>query len=421
MTSSHDALYRAICAHPDEDTPRLAFADLIEECGDERRARFIRTQVALSRIPEYDAEWVKTRQHEPDAVTGWSRTDDLPKPLPPGASWERFEFRRGFPWKVGVSSLRTLIESGTAIFETAPIQALDIDDGEPLALSALASWPHLSRLRKLEFSYSWSENDDIASLAGSEFATNVAELGFEFHALASGGLAALVASELFPRLRGLELRSCCLPAEIVIDALGEARGPGALARLVLPNNRFGHDDAEQLFALPLLRHLQHLDLSDNRLGVRGVIALTESGVARGLRILNLSNTRPGVPGIKALAEGGGLGGLRMLDLSYNALGPVAVKSLVNCGSLRGLRVLNLANNLVGDVGAVALAGSSAMAGLIELDLRDTDIGEIGARALAESPYLENLLRLNLRARESRSFRTDAVRMLIRRFEDRVRL
>lgn len=49
MTSSHDALYRAICAHPDEDTPRLAFADLIEEDGDGRRAAFIRAQVALAR------------------------------------------------------------------------------------------------------------------------------------------------------------------------------------------------------------------------------------------------------------------------------------------------------------------------------------------------------------------------------------
>ena len=41
----------AICAHPDEDTPRLAFADLLEEDGDSSRAAFIRTQVALARVP----------------------------------------------------------------------------------------------------------------------------------------------------------------------------------------------------------------------------------------------------------------------------------------------------------------------------------------------------------------------------------
>src|SRR5690349_18863350 len=70
-SSSHDALYRTICSHPDEDVPRLAFADLIEEHGDPLRAQFIRTQVALAHAPPYDAAWVKARQHEPDAATGW--------------------------------------------------------------------------------------------------------------------------------------------------------------------------------------------------------------------------------------------------------------------------------------------------------------------------------------------------------------
>jgi uncharacterized protein (TIGR02996 family) len=421
MSSSHDALYRAICAHPDEDTPRLAFADLVEERGDELRARFIRTQVALARVSTYDPEWVKARQFEPDAATGWSRTEDLPRPLPPGASWQRFEFRRGFPWKIGVSSLREFVDGGEAVFGAAPIQALDIDAGDRPDLSALAEWPHLARLRKLEFSDGWFGADAIAPLADSELAANVTELGFEFGGIAPEGLAALAASELFPRLTGLELRSVSLPGALVADSLAEARGPGALSRLALPYNRFGRDDAEQLFALPLLRQLQHLDLSDNRLGVQGVTALAESGVARGLRVLNLSNTRPGVPGVKALAEAGGLGGLRMLDLSHNALGPVAVKALANCGSLRGLRVLNLTNNLVGDAGATALAGSRALAGLLELDLRDAGVGESGARALAESPYLESLLRLDLRTRDGHPLSAAAARALVTRFGERVRL
>jgi uncharacterized protein (TIGR02996 family) len=419
MSSSHDALYRAICAHPDEDTPRLAFADLVEERGDELRARFIRTQVALARVPEYDPEWVKARQFDPDAATGWLRTEDLPRPLPAGASWQRFEFRRGFPWKVGVSSLRDFVGCGEAVFGAAPVQALDIDAGDRPDLSALAEWPHLARLRKLEFSDGWFGADGIAPLTESEFAANVTELGFEFAGVAPEGLAALAASELFPRLTGLELRSINVPGALVADSLAEARGPGALSRLALPYNRFGRDDAEQLFALPLMRQLQHLDLSDNRLGVQGATALAESGIARRLRILNLGNTRPGVPGVKALAEAGGLGGLRMLDLSHNALGPVAVKALANCGSLRGLRVLNLTNNLGGDAGAAALAGSRALSGLLELDLRDAGVGDSGAQALAESPHLENLLRLDLRARDGRPLGAGATRVLFQRFGDRV--
>ena len=61
----HDALYSAICAQPDEDTPRLAFADLVDEDGDSARAAFIRTQVELARAPEYDPIWAKCRQFDP--------------------------------------------------------------------------------------------------------------------------------------------------------------------------------------------------------------------------------------------------------------------------------------------------------------------------------------------------------------------
>lgn len=39
-----EALLRAICEHPDEDTPRLAYADWCDENGDPDRAEFIRLQ-----------------------------------------------------------------------------------------------------------------------------------------------------------------------------------------------------------------------------------------------------------------------------------------------------------------------------------------------------------------------------------------
>jgi uncharacterized protein (TIGR02996 family) len=417
-SSSHDALYRTICSHPDEDVPRLAFADLIEENGDSLRAQFIRTQVALAHVPPYDAAWVRARQHESDAATGWCMAHTLPK-VPGGYSWHRFEFRRGFPWKVGVLSLSAFVNGGGDIFEAAPIQAVDVDARDRPDLRILAEWPHLARLHKLEFSIGWFGAADIARLAESEYATSLTELGFEFDGIAPDGLAALAGSPLFARLKGLELRSNRIPAALVIDSLAAACDPGALSRLSLPANKFGRDDAEQLFALPLMQQLQHLDVSENPLGVRGVTALAESGIVRGLRILNLSKTRPGVPGVKSLTEAGGLAGLRMLDLSDNLLGPVAVKALASCGNLRGLRVLNLSHNLIGDAGAAALAASRPLAGLLELDLCDADIGEAGAIALAESPHLENLLRLDLRNRDNRPFGNAARLALLARFGDRV--
>ncbi|HSQ55506.1 MAG TPA: TIGR02996 domain-containing protein, partial [Gemmata sp.] len=128
MIHSHDALYRAICAMPDEDTPRLAYADLIEEEGDDldaRRAAFIRAQIALANAREYDPLYISTKQLDPDVLYGWGMAHALPR-VPGGYGWEKFEFRRGFPWKVGVQSLQAFVGDGGAVFATAPIQALDI-------------------------------------------------------------------------------------------------------------------------------------------------------------------------------------------------------------------------------------------------------------------------------------------------------
>src|ERR1043166_4810535 len=126
MSRSRDALYRAICAEPDEDTPRLAYADLIEEDGETARAHFIRAQVALARVPEYDPLHVSTRQLGPDVLTGHGMAHTLPK-VPGGYAWSTFEFRRGFPWKVGLLSLDAFVGDGAAVFDAAPVQALDVD------------------------------------------------------------------------------------------------------------------------------------------------------------------------------------------------------------------------------------------------------------------------------------------------------
>ena len=64
------ALIAAIIANPDEDTPRLAFADWLQEHGDEHdraRAEFIRLQVKAARLPRGD-ESRKKLQKQADAI-----------------------------------------------------------------------------------------------------------------------------------------------------------------------------------------------------------------------------------------------------------------------------------------------------------------------------------------------------------------
>jgi uncharacterized protein (TIGR02996 family) len=47
--NEREALLRAVCENPDEDTPRLVFADWLQENGDEARAEFIRLQIRFAR------------------------------------------------------------------------------------------------------------------------------------------------------------------------------------------------------------------------------------------------------------------------------------------------------------------------------------------------------------------------------------
>lgn len=51
MTSTRAALIASILANPQEDTPRLVYADFLEEQGEVERAEFVRAQVELARLP----------------------------------------------------------------------------------------------------------------------------------------------------------------------------------------------------------------------------------------------------------------------------------------------------------------------------------------------------------------------------------
>ena len=52
--TEHAAFVQAILDAPDDDTPRLIFADWLEEHGDGARAEFIRLQCDRERLPAGD-------------------------------------------------------------------------------------------------------------------------------------------------------------------------------------------------------------------------------------------------------------------------------------------------------------------------------------------------------------------------------
>ena len=117
-----EALYQAILESPDDNTLRLIYADALEEEGNPRRAAFIRTQIQLADVPEYDPAWVRIRFHDRDKMPGaWFR--ELPE-LPEGLDWASEPFRRGFVANIETDDARAYLAHADDLFTRFPIEAL---------------------------------------------------------------------------------------------------------------------------------------------------------------------------------------------------------------------------------------------------------------------------------------------------------
>src|SRR5436190_6940350 len=66
----HEGFLSDIIENPDDDTPRLVFADWLEENGDPERAGFIRVQVELEKLPEGDPRRELLERDERDLLQG---------------------------------------------------------------------------------------------------------------------------------------------------------------------------------------------------------------------------------------------------------------------------------------------------------------------------------------------------------------
>ncbi len=171
MPTRRDFL-EAIAAAPDDDLPRLVFADWLEEGGEHRRAEFIRVQCELARLPAGDVVLSKLAARE-----SWLQSVVGPPPSRSARGW-----RRGFPAAAVFTAEKYLAEIEAALDADPPTEVtLEFTagpgpedaataarlvasprlrlvtgvrhrrwDADPRAFAALLSSPHLSRLRQIE-------------------------------------------------------------------------------------------------------------------------------------------------------------------------------------------------------------------------------------------------------------------------------
>jgi uncharacterized protein (TIGR02996 family) len=233
--NDHDALLHAIGEHPEEDTPRLMYADWLEENGEPERADFVRVQVELGRLDLNDPArrpWVlKNVAYLRDFVPHWKAL----LPQLDGIEWG--DFNRGLIEEVqalrtdtqadvqearvvqhaatifavpGIHILRTRLQSGAALAqvpELVRLRALRIVAGRATAntLRTLFASPYLSRLTTLDLHGNHADDAVAADLADGRF-PDLAELWLGNNRVGVPGALALANSPHLTKLRLLDLR-----------------------------------------------------------------------------------------------------------------------------------------------------------------------------------------------------------------------
>jgi uncharacterized protein (TIGR02996 family) len=387
-----------IRAYPDDDLPRLLYADWLEQ-RDEPRAEFIRIQIARARLEAWLA--AATEPHPHAVPEGKSQPSRLPLSqymqlhrqlvnressllaryrgqwlMPMRGIICGAEFRRGFVESIRITA-RAFLEHAPRLFALTPLRHVQILDLDCWA-DALAMCPFLDRLTTLTLHAQHSGPALAAALARSPYLNHLRQLCLSRNRLGDEGIAYLC-QRVWPALEHLDLthnhlteataallqkNARCFPRLRVLQGRDNHLGPQGVARLAtgplreqltalgLARNHIGLGNPTDVF--PRLLTIPCLDLADNHLS-----AATLASVGLNHRTIAIPHR------------------LRYLDLSHNELTDAGAGALAQACGLRQLRTLILVCCNIGDAGATALARSEHFPQLHTLDLSNNPISAAG--------------------------------------------
>lgn len=411
------ALLKAITAQADDDTPRLVFADWLDEnkpnrrpspaAGPSARAEFIRIQCRLAAGAFDAAEYPELLEREGD-LANWLNTHD-PDPYLAlddlhcnnqfeGSEWGAYH--RGFPELVEIEeygedaheTVQTLTTALEAAFAKCPARTLRLEEAMVEEVALLARHPIFARIRGicLDYLHDGDENEAVRAIALSPHAAGLRRLYLDFPI----GMAGCKALALSPYLRKMESLVLDYPpvSAYTIRALARAKWFRNLRRLQLWIGR--GDMLCALADLPLMPRLVSLTL-------RGSLAASLSSTRRFVesgafpRLAHLDLTDCGLSPDHVAIFALGRWPLRHLRLGRNEVRRIGCEAIANAPFVRKLRVLDLFGAEVTSGGVQALSATEALAGLKHLHLAENPIGPGGLAALAESPHLRGLRLLDL--------------------------
>lgn len=341
----HDAFLAAIADRPDDDLPRLVYADWLDENGDPDRAEFIRTQIELANSPDHDPRRPGLRDRERELLRTHKDAWTLP-----GFRDISQHFRRGFVESVNVTA-EWLVGHPNALDAAGPLRGVRVFTASSFIVR-LADLPGLARLETLDLT-----NTRFAGAADLRRFFTVARLD---------------------KLRSLVVRN---------------------------SNWWEGDELNALADTPVAARLRSLDVSGNRIGDAGVRVLASRPEFAGLTSFTYRGDEIDYQmlihanGAAALADSATLTRLRALDLGDQYIGEGGLRRLIHSPNAAGLERLVVDYNDLGDIsdGWVSdVVGSRHLGALRELVLCGNRLGPLGAEELAQWPHLEHMRTVDLR-------------------------
>jgi|GEM_PF-2621659 len=381
--NEHTAFINANIEDPEDDLPRLVYADWLEEQGDPR-GEFIRLQVQHAALPEYDPARVRlegrARQLLDAHIHTWTK--------PIGAKVQDLKFRRGFVESLTMRA-KAFVERGEEVFQSTPIRWLRLVYFKKQVKNLLES-PNLRYIRSWDASRITIAPHELEALLASKRMTGLRELdlslqNFRFHdSTATAFTKAKWVNQLTElNLYGVEIEDSFWKEflELEWNSLKRFSLGGGMTR-TSPTN-FAQLNAPSLESLKVGGKLRVVD-------VEQICQIPNLH----LKQLDLAKTRPPAKGMHALAASGILETVEDLDLTRCDLTDKGAQTMMQGNFLKNCKSLRLGENqrLTFPFWTL-LANHAALKNLRFLDLTDTPLNIQALRKLAESPHLQNLVAL----------------------------
>jgi uncharacterized protein (TIGR02996 family) len=349
--TDREALLAAVRESPDDDLPRLVFADWLDDRGESERAAFIRAQVEAAR-EEPDSPAARDAEDRAAALLTDAHSDEWTQGIR-GLILEA-GFERSFVHHATVDAAQ-FPENARELFTLEAIRSLRVCRPAPsrsefeILLRLVFEVPELEHLTALDLQGIELVHADLMDLAECDTLTGLERLSLRGNPIPPNWLEEMLDGGNWSELRHLNLSD--------IPHLGPT-----LARC-LPRLDDDH-------------RFESLDFSGIAFRSNELKRLLESDCVSQLEELHLrwhgGPDRPGSLTHLELSYVIPWERLRVLDVEGQGLGPEGVREIVRNSHASSLRRLGLARNYIG-ADAVSLLCEDADIHLYHLDVRFNDL------------------------------------------------